>query len=157
MLIETDKRGERNAITLTYSKADEKFYVPDNLYIIGTMNTADRSLTIVDYALRRRFAFIKMNPNFGEEFISFLVSKGVTKEIIQAIVDKMRMLNEIILNDDSLGEGFEIGHSYFCSYKSGDQKKWFENVIKYEIIPLIDEYWFDDRELASQHQNMVLN
>ena len=156
MLIEADKRGERNAITLTYSKRNEKFYVPDNLYIIGTMNTADRSLTIVDYALRRRFAFIKMKPNFGEEFISFLVAKGVSKEIIQAIVDKMRMLNEIILNDDSLGEGFEIGHSYFCSYKSGDQKKWFENVIKYEIIPLIDEYWFDDKELASQYQNMVL-
>ena len=157
MLIEADKRGERNEITLTYSKENEKFYVPDNLYIIGTMNTADRSLTIVDYALRRRFAFIKMRPNFGEEFISFMVAKGVSKEIIQAIVDKMHMLNEIILNDDSLGEGFEIGHSYFCSYKSGDQKKWFENVIKYEIIPLIDEYWFDDKELASQYQNMILS
>lgn len=157
MLIEADKRGEKHAITLTYSKANEKFYVPDNLYIIGTMNTADRSLTIVDYALRRRFAFIKMNPNFGEEFISFLASKGVSKEIIQTIVDKMKMLNEIILNDDSLGEGFEIGHSYFCSYKSGDQKKWFENVIKYEIIPLIDEYWFDDKELASQYQRMILS
>lgn len=157
MLIEADKRGERNAITLTYSQANEKFYVPDNLYIIGTMNTADRSLTIVDYALRRRFAFIKMSPNFGEEFISFLVSKGVSQEIVQAIVDKMRKLNEIILNDDSLGEGFEIGHSYFCSYKSGDQKKWFENVIKYEIIPLIDEYWFDDKELASQYQGIMLS
>ena len=157
MLIEADKRGERNAITLTYSKDNEKFYVPDNLYIIGTMNTADRSLTIVDYALRRRFAFIKMKPNFGEKFISFLVSKGVSKEITQVIVDKMRILNEIILNDDSLGEGFEIGHSYFCSYKSGDQKKWFENVMRYEIIPLIDEYWFDDKELSGQYQRMMLS
>jgi len=157
MLIEADKRGDKNAITLTYNQSDERFYVPDNLYIIGTMNTADRSLTIVDYALRRRFAFIKMQPKFGSQFTSFLKASGISDEIVNDITGKMQTLNEIIYNDESLGEGFEIGHSYFCSFKSGDHKKWYDNVIRYEIIPLIDEYWFDDKELASQYKSLVLN
>jgi len=121
------------------------------------MNTADRSLTIVDYALRRRFAFIKMQPKFGSQFTSFLKASGISDEIVKDITGKMQTLNEIIYNDESLGEGFEIGHSYFCSFKSGDHKKWYDNVIRYEIIPLIDEYWFDDKELASQYKSLVLN
>ena len=88
------------------------------------MNTADRSLTIVDYALRRRFAFIKMKPKFNEQFESFLAKKGVPKEIISSITNKMSTLNSAINTDESLGDGFEIGHSYFCSYKSGEYKKW---------------------------------
>lgn len=154
MLIEADKRGEKNKIKLTYSSG-EYFYIPDNLYIIGTMNTADRSLTIVDYALRRRFAFIKMRPNFNEPFESFLERKGISKETISTITSKMKSLNNVILNDDSLGDGFEIGHSYFCSYKTGEHKKWLSNVFKYEIIPLIEEYWFDDQQLIDQYTSII--
>lgn len=155
MLIESDKRGEKNSITLTYNQS-ERFYVPDNLYIIGTMNTADRSLTIVDYALRRRFAFIKMRPNFGNPFSSLLKTQGISDEIVKTIIGKMSHINEIIANDESLGEGFEIGHSYFCSFNSGDHRKWYDNVIKYEILPLIDEYWFDDKDLANQYKSLIL-
>lgn len=154
MLIEADKRGEKNKIKLTYSSKND-FYVPDNLYIIGTMNTADRSLTIVDYALRRRFAFIKMKPNFDKQFQSFLMKKGISEELIFKISNKMKNLNNIISSDDSLGEGFEIGHSYFCSYKSGEQNKWLTNVIKYEIIPLIEEYWFDDKQLIEEYSSLI--
>jgi 5-methylcytosine-specific restriction enzyme B len=154
MLIEDDKRGEKNKINLAYSP-DKPFYVPDNLYLIGTMNTADRSLTIVDYALRRRFAFVKMRPNYNDQFEIYLSKKGIPKDIINSITNKMIALNNIIKEDDSLGEGFEIGHSYFCTYKSGEHKKWLENVFKYEIIPLIEEYWFDDQELINEYKTII--
>lgn len=154
MLIEADKRGEKNKIKLAYS-SNEHFYIPDNLYIIGTMNTADRSLTIVDYALRRRFAFIKMRPIFNEQFESFLLKKKIPKEIIYKITNKMTTLNSIIISDDSLGDGFEIGHSYFCSYKSGEHQKWLSNIFKYEIVPLIEEYWFDDQELIKEYTSII--
>lgn len=154
MLIEADKRGEKNKIKLAYS-ANEEFYIPDNLYIIGTMNTADRSLTIVDYALRRRFAFIKMKPKYNEQFEAFLLKKGISKDIISSITNKMTTLNNIINSDDSLGDGFEIGHSYFCSYKSGEHIKWLTNVFKYEIIPLIEEYWFDDQQLIDEYKSII--
>ena len=150
MLIEADKRGETNQIKLTYSSDNEKFYVPDNLFIIGTMNTADRSLTIVDYALRRRFAFIKMKPKYEEKFENFLLQKGLPKNMISGIISRITNLNNKINLDESLGEGFEIGHSYFCSYKSGDHNKWLSNVYEYEIIPLIEEYWFDDEEKVNE-------
>jgi hypothetical protein len=154
MLIEADKRGENNKIKLAYS-SNEHFFIPDNLYIIGTMNTADRSLTIVDYALRRRFAFIKMRPKFNEQFDAFLRKKGISKEMISSITKKMTTLNNIINSDDSLGDGFEIGHSYFCSYKSGEHSKWLSNVYKYEIIPLIEEYWFDDQQLINEYTSII--
>lgn len=154
MLIEADKRGEKNKIKLAYS-SNEYFFIPDNLYIIGTMNTADRSLTIVDYALRRRFAFIKMRPKFNEQFHAFLSKKGLSKEIISSITNKMTTLNDIINSDESLGDGFEIGHSYFCSYKSGEHNKWLSNVFKYEIIPLIEEYWFDDKQLVEEYTSII--
>lgn len=154
MLIEADKRGEKNKIKLAYS-SNEHFFIPDNLYIIGTMNTADRSLTIVDYALRRRFAFIKMKPKYNEQFEAFLLKKGISKEIIISITNKMTALNNIIDADESLGDGFEIGHSYFCSYKSGEHNKWLSNVFKYEIIPLIEEYWFDDQQLVDEYSSII--
>lgn len=154
MLIEADKRGEKNKIRLAYSP-NEDFFIPDNLYLIGTMNTADRSLTIVDYALRRRFAFIKMKPKFNEQLEAFLLKKGISNEIINSIINKMTTLNKIINDDESLGDGFEIGHSYFCSYKSGEHNKWLSNVFKYEIIPLIEEYWFDDQQLVDQYTSII--
>lgn len=154
MLIEADKRGESNKLTLAYS-SNQHFYIPDNLYIIGTMNTADRSLTVVDYALRRRFAFIKMKPNFNNQFEAFLLKKRISQDIISSITNKMTTLNKIINSDESLGAGFEIGHSYFCSYKSGDHQKWLSNVFKYEIVPLIEEYWFDDQQLIEEYTSII--
>jgi len=157
MLIEADKRGEKNKIKLTYSSDDDYFYVPDNIHIIGTMNTADRSLTIVDYALRRRFAFIKMIPKFNNQFEEFILSNGLSEGIIKKIVSKMNYLNQIIRDDESLGDGFEIGHSYFCTFSSGNEKRWYNNVIEFEIIPLIKEYWFDDPDKVSQYSEELLS
>lgn len=141
MLIESDKRGEE--ISLIYS--DEPFYIPKNLYIIGMMNTADRSLAIIDYALRRRFSFVDLEPAFEKEiFKNHLLSQGVELDLIDKIVKKMKNLNQEIEKDLSLGKGFRVGHSYFCDYVSSEN--WYEEIIRYEIAPLIEEYWFDDEE-----------
>lgn len=150
MLIEADKRGPDNQISLTYSKKEERFYVPKNIYIIGTMNTADRSLSIVDYALRRRFSFINLIPNFNDKFESFLSKNGISKKIIASIISKITTLNEEIENDDSLGDGFKIGHSYFCNIpKSGtSEKDWLNDIINFEISPILYEYWFDNKDKA---------
>ena len=150
MLIEADKRGPDNQIALTYSKKEERFYVPKNVHLIGTMNTADRSLSIVDYALRRRFSFINLVPNFNDSFKAFLTEKGVSKKVISSIVSKINSLNEEIKNDDSLGDGFKIGHSYFCNTpKSGtNEKEWLSDVMNFEISPILNEYWFDNKDKA---------
>lgn len=150
MLIEADKRGPNNQIALTYSKKEERFYVPENVHLIGTMNTADRSLSIVDYALRRRFSFINLVPNFNDRFKAFLTEKGISKKVISSIVSKINSLNEEIENDDSLGDGFKIGHSYFCNTpKSGtNEKEWLSDVMNFEISPILNEYWFDNKDKA---------
>jgi MoxR-like ATPase len=155
MLIEADKRGASNSVPLTYSaKGASRFYVPSNLYIIGLMNTADRSLAMVDFALRRRFAFIDLEPAFGHEgFSSFLKKRGASTELIEMIVTKLTRLNEAIVSDGkNLGHGFEIGHSYFCPTESEAQldKSWYKHVVESEIRPLLREYWFDDRSKADQ-------
>ncbi len=150
MLIEGDKRGEEYAIPLTYSNESESFYVPENLYIIGLMNTADRSLAVVDYALRRRFAFVTLEPVLDEKFIEYLVSNGLKRTFANKVANQITNLNEIIKNDTSLGNGFMIGHSYFCSkLGSNDQKEWYQQIIENEICPLLEEYWFDDPEKAA--------
>ena len=150
MLIEADKRGPNNQIALTYSKKEERFYVPKNVHLIGTMNTADRSLSIVDYALRRRFSFINLVPNFNDRFFAFLTEKGISKKVISSIVSKINSLNEEIENDDSLGDGFKIGHSYFCNTpKSGtNEKEWLSDIMNFEISPILNEYWFDNKDKA---------
>ena len=94
MLIEADKRGPNNQIALTYSKQEERFYVPKNVHLIGTMNTADRSLSIVDYALRRRFSFINLFPNFNDSFKAFLNEKGISKKVISSIISKLVSLSK---------------------------------------------------------------
>ena len=144
MLIERDKRGSEYALSLTYSPGEE-FYVPENLFIIGTMNTADRSIAMVDYALRRRFTFIALTPQFkSERFKSFLRGKGVNIDLINTIIENMNSLNEEIIKDiNNLGEGYQIGHSYFCPNNENDND-WYNEVIKYEIVPLLKEYWFDE-------------
>jgi 5-methylcytosine-specific restriction protein B len=146
MLIEVDKRDKKFALKLTYSEEeDDRFYVPDNLHIIGTMNTADRSLAIVDYALRRRFAFISLQPDYGINFRSFLLSKGISEPFVDHICSSVSKVNSVIKGDNNLGVGFQIGHSYFCSYNAGlDEKKWWSEILNFELKPLMEEIWFDD-------------
>lgn len=146
MLIETDKREEKFSLKLTYAEDEEdRFYVPSNLYIIGTMNTADRSLAIVDYALRRRFAFITLQPEYGDNFRSFLSSKGLTEPMVDHICTTVAKVNNRIKIDVNLGEGFQIGHSYFCTFTTNeDENKWWNEILSFELKPLLEEIWFDD-------------
>ena len=138
MLIENGYRGKE--IKLAYT--EELFSVPKNLYIIGMMNTADRSLAMIDYALRRRFSFFEMNPGFDTDGFKKYRS-GLASERFDKIIEGVKHLNDIIADDDSLGAGFCIGHSYFCGQSSFDDE-WLANVIEYDIAPMLCEYWFDD-------------
>ncbi|WP_256679627.1 AAA family ATPase [Pseudomonas sp. PB120] len=150
MLMEGDKRGPEWAVPLTYSESpDETFFVPSNVYLVGLMNTADRSLSMVDYALRRRFAFMDISPGFETlQFKEFLRKRGVMEGTIDRLARDICTLNEDIrLDKANLGEGFCIGHSYFCpdASQSGPLEiDWYQEVIHSEIIPLLREYWFDD-------------
>lgn len=152
LLIEADKRGPDNAVSLTYGSAnDEKFFIPDNLFVIGTMNTADRSLAVVDYALRRRFAFVDVNPSFDQSFKNELLNNGVDEGITGKIVERMRYLNKQITDDQTLGRGFQIGHSYFCNFTEGSgDENWYKFIMKYEIGPLLAEYWFDSPDIVQK-------
>lgn len=142
MLIESDKRGPKNKLQLLYSR--ELFYVPSNVYLIGMMNTADRSLAMLDYALRRRFAFFDLRPGFGTEgFTAY--REGVGSARLDALVAATERLNDAIAADDSLGDGFCIGHSYFCGLKPDDAvDEKLSAIVEYELIPMLREYWFDD-------------
>ena len=144
MLIETDKRGEE--VSLTYSPR-EKFSVPKNLYLIGTMNTADRSIAMVDYALRRRFSFISLSPKFNEKFKTHLLSSRFNNDLCDKIIERLNELNQQIESDNDLGVGYQVGHSFFCP--DGDEPydiHWYNKKIKYDIEPLLHEYWFDQPE-----------
>lgn len=151
LLIECDKRGVGYAIPLTYSNNnDPLFYVPENIHLIGLMNTADRSLAMVDYALRRRFVFFDIEPNFDSDgFQSFLEEAGVTKNVVNRVVTRMTELNKLISEDSkNLGHGFAIGHSFFCPLIGQviQADDWYRAIIKTEIAPLLREYYFDDPE-----------
>lgn len=140
MLIENDKRSV--SLQLLYS--DEKFSVPKNIYIIGMMNTADRSLAMLDYALRRRFAFFEIKPGFTTDgFREYRMS--LENEKFDKLIACVESLNNVISNDESLGDGFCIGHSYFCNLLPdtiNDQV--LSGIVEYELIPLLKEYWFDE-------------
>lgn len=159
MLIETDKRGNEFAMQLTYSKNEnETFYVPENVYIIGTMNTADRSLSIVDYALRRRFSFIEIEPAYNKDtFSKYLEDKEISPNLIGKINSTLGVLNNYIVKDNRLGKGFRIGHSYFCMNSDiQDENEWYKNIIQTEIVPLLEEYWFDDdTELEERKKHLM--
>lgn len=136
MLIEADKRGNDDyAVRLAY-KPDELFVVPKNIYIIGMMNTADRSLAIMDYALRRRFSFFPMKPGFETDGFANAV-KGNAK--LLKLAEAVRALNDRIAADPALGDGYVIGHSYFCA-NGADA----EEIVKFDLAPTLKEYWFDD-------------
>jgi len=148
MLIEHDKRKKEFAVPLTYaSNLRETFYIPANVHLIGTMNTADRSLSMVDYALRRRFSFIDLEPSFASPtFSEYLKTNGASAELIATIRNRMKALNQLISGDTAgLGRGYRIGHSFFVpalGHPADDQ--WMDEVIECEVIPLLEEYWCDD-------------
>lgn len=140
MLIENDKRG----IELQLLYSDEKFAVPANVYIIGMMNTADRSLAMLDYALRRRFAFFEIKPGFETDgFREYRMSLDNDK--FNKLINCVENLNSVIASDESLGEGFCIGHSYFCNLEVDKiDNECLYGIVEYELIPLLKEYWFDE-------------
>lgn len=154
-LIERDKRGERHAIRTMYSR--EPLFLPENLLILGLMNTADRSIALVDYALRRRFAFVDLPPRFNKLFEQHLLNRGISEEVVRHLFDQIATVNLAIRESSiSLGRGFEIGHSYFCggpdlsAMDSESRTKaswqWLREIIRYDVAPLLREYWFDDRD-----------
>jgi len=151
MLIENDKRGGNHEIKLLYS--EENFSVPENVHIIGMMNTADRSLALIDYALRRRFAFFELTPAFSSDgFREYQAMKENSQ--FDALISQVEAMNTVISEDTSLGQGFQIGHSYFCTEEIVDTV-WISDVIEYEILPLIREYWFDE-EANVLHWSQIL-
>ncbi|ARV17031.1 5-methylcytosine-specific restriction enzyme B [Curvibacter sp. AEP1-3] len=161
MLIESDKRGLDFAIPLTYSaSSDETFFVPKNVYLLGLMNTADRSLSMVDYALRRRFSFLTLKPGFDSpKFAEFLREHKANEELINRLIGDMSALNSEIEGDTSnLGPGFAIGHSYFCAGLSGEgaTKAWYLEIIETEVLPLLHEYWFDDKQRVDTWEKRLL-
>lgn len=149
MLIERDYRGTK--ATLAYNGMS--FSVPKNLYIIGMMNTADRSLAMIDYALRRRFSFFDIEPGFDSEgFIKY--QEKLNNETFALLVSKVQELNKEIAMDKSLGKGFCIGHSYFCGQIECSDT-WLESIVEYDVLPMLSEYWFDDTSKLQRWENIL--
>ncbi len=149
LLVESDKRGPEWSVPLTYARTvQDQFSVPANIFLLGLMNTADRSLALVDYALRRRFGFVRLEPCFDQDSFTAQFEGLAEAELIGRIVARMTAVNERIREDRrNLGRGFEIGHSFFVP--AGDEDVdfgWYERVIRTEIEPLLREYWFDKQE-----------
>ncbi|MBF0564427.1 MAG: AAA family ATPase [Nitrospirae bacterium] len=153
-LLEADKRTSTEALELCYRKSDcERVYIPGNLYVIGTMNIADRSLALVDLALRRRFAFFDLEPKFGKIWRDWVNKQcGIDMETLLEIEKRIDALNEVITKDTSLGRQFRIGHSYVTPPSGipiADAREWFRQVVETEIAPQLAEYWFDAPDKAS--------
>ena len=154
LLLESDKRGVSNAVTPLYRHSEsDTFFVPSNLYIIGTMNIADRSLALVDYALRRRFSFRTLEPKFGDQvYRDWVLERGMAQSLVNKIIHSMNVLNQSISEDTQLGPAYQIGHSFFCP--KGDDfatldLTWFQEIVETEIKPLLEEYWFDNHGKVS--------
>jgi len=151
MLIEKDYRGTK--ATLAYNGMP--FTVPENLFIIGMMNTADRSLAMIDYALRRRFSFFEIDPGFESKGFSDY-QQTLENETFDELIKKVVELNEEISRDKSLGKGFCIGHSYFCGRtKETCTDEWMQSVVDYDILPMLQEYWFDDDSKVQRWDNIL--
>ena len=148
-LIEADYRD--SPIQLAYNK--QRFSVPSNLYLIGMMNTADRSLAMIDYALRRRFSFYEMKPAFeNSSFKEYVEEKHDPR--LNNLVKALMELNKVIADDDSLGNGFCIGHSYLCNLEG---KYDLESIVEYDIVPMLREYWFDNDERFNNEARKLRN
>jgi 5-methylcytosine-specific restriction protein B len=160
-LLEVDKRTPNEALELSYKRSDgERVFIPDNLYVIGTMNIADRSLALVDLALRRRFAFIDLEPTLGKPWHDWVQSQcGIDSEILVEIEKRLIALNSEISADTGLGPQFRVGHSYVTppfGIPISDAREWFRQVIDTEIGPLLDEYWFDALEKSQKARERLL-
>lgn len=149
-LIEDSKRNKDEALRPAYPRTiDERIYVPDNLYLIGTMNLADRSLALVDLALRRRFSFIALSPQFNTPWKEWMLNLGAPQALVETIARKMTTLNSAIENDRNLGRQFQVGHSFMTPFSApgpsdAEWASWYLETVKSEIAPLLQEYWFDN-------------
>jgi 5-methylcytosine-specific restriction enzyme B len=159
-LLENTKRRPAEAIELAYRKlAGERVHVPENLFVIGTMNVADRSLAIVDLALRRRFAFVDLEPRFGPAWRDWCAHCGIDDTTLTEIEARINALNADIAAATSLGPQFRIGHSYITpdiDEAVRDGRAWFRAKVETEIGPLLDEYWYDAPEAAKTAKEKLL-
>lgn len=160
-LLEADKRDPDEALRLAHSGANgERVHVPANVYVIGTMNVADRSIALVDLALRRRFAFVDLEPVFGAVWRDWVHRQcDVSTNFLTTVEERMTALNERITDDRSLGPQFRVGHSYVTpapGTRIDDQVEWFTQIVETEIGPLLDEYWFDNASEAENAKSALL-
>ena len=160
-LLESDKRNADEAMALAMPRAEnERVHIPPNVYVIGTMNVADRSLALVDLALRRRFTFVDLDPTFGDPWRKWMRGQGgVEDNHLRKIEQRMTALNEAIASDHSLGKQFRVGHSYVTTppgARIDDPVSWFREVVETEIAPLLREYWFDQTKTAEDHEGRLL-
>ena len=160
-LLESDKRSPDHAIQLCYPSPNgvsNGVYIPDNVYIVGTMNTADRSLALIDFAFRRRFAFASFEPKLGGSWRNWVTEKrGIDSKLVKDVEKRIKSLNKQIADD--LGKDFQIGHSFVTPasrIKEGSTKEWFRLVVETEIGPLLDEYWFDNLKKAKETKDSLL-
>ena len=161
-LLESDKRDTNNALQLAYPHDDnERFHIPPNVYIIGTMNLADRSLALVDFALRRRFAFFDLEPQLNDAWREWVQEKcGIPEDDLAGIARRITALNDQIAADRNLGKQFRIGHSHVTPTPDtpiDDPQQWFTEIVETEIAPLLREYWFDDPSRAEEESQKLLS
>ena len=160
-LLEADKRDPSEALALAHSRpSDERVHIPPNVYVIGTMNVADRSIAMVDLALRRRFAFVDLEPVFGDVWRNWVNEQcGIPLDFLTNIEERITSLNEQIAADRTLGPQFRVGHSYVTPPEDtpiDDPHEWFSQIVETEIGPLLDEYWFDDAQKAESAKSELL-
>ena len=160
-LLESDKRSPDHAIQLCYPNPNgvsNGVYIPDNVYIVGTMNTADRSLALIDFAFRRRFAFASFEPKLGDRWRDWVTEKcGIDSDLVNDIEQRINILNSEIVGE--LGKDFQIGHSFVTpasQISEGSTKEWFRQIVETEIGPLLEEYWFDDSKKAKETKDKLL-
>ncbi len=158
-LLEADKRHPDEAMALSYSADEEPFYIPENMYVIGTMNIADRSLALVDLALRRRFAFFDLKPMFNRSWQAWVsTNSNIDMAFSGKIMERVQALNTDLAGDSSLGEQYCVGHSYFTPNNPvGDYRQWYRDVVDSEIRPLLHEYWYEDHEKADAAIKILLD
>lgn len=160
-LLESEKRLPSEAIDLSYRHPDDvALYIPENLYLIGTMNLADRSLAIVDFALRRRFAFAELRPHFNQAWRDWVHRHNtIPVAELESVAHRINLVNESIAADPSLGVQYQIGHSFFTpapTRKIGDTEQWIRQVVEHELRALLAEYWFDDPDRIDRETSRLL-
>ncbi len=161
-LLEADKRTPNDALALAHPRDEyERFHIPPNVYVIGTMNLADRSLALVDFALRRRFAFFDLEPQFNDAWREWVHQESdIPTDFLADIAARITALNDRIAADRSLGPQFRIGHSHVTPPPDKPIEaptEWFTEIVKTEIAPPLREYWFDDPNRADEESQKLLS